>query len=85
MKVVTVTEEDLKSMITDVVRTEIRLVPRRRKKPYTGIEVDTLFDISSPTRHAWAKKGLIERVTVGGRIYYSAISVEAHFQNKIEE
>ena len=84
-RIVTVSEEDLKEMITKVVRNEVRLVPRKRKKPYTGVEVDNLFDISSPTRHAWAKKGYIEKVSIGGRMYYTSESVEQYFQKKIED
>lgn len=81
-KIITVSMDELSEMIRETVKEEVRLIPRKRIKPYTGKEVDALFSISSPTRHDWRKKGMIEAVKVGGRTYYTAESVENHFQNR---
>lgn len=81
MKVTTISVEELIDLMRKTVREELRLVPRKRKKPYTGMEVDALFDISAPTRHNWRKKGYIEATKIGGRTYYTAESVEKHFEN----
>lgn len=51
--------------------------PQPVKKPYTKIEVKNLLGVAMPTIDRWSKKGILKRIEIGSRVYFSVESVEA--------
>ena len=41
------------------------------------MEVKTLLDVAMPTIDRWSKKGILKRIGIGSRVYFSVESVEA--------
>lgn len=82
MKIIQVTPEELTAIVEEAVRKAAAELPKRRERPYTKKEVKELFEISYPTLDVWSKKGLLERITVSGRVYYSVESVENLYKTK---
>ncbi len=79
MEIVTITVDELILKLKGVIKDELNNLPKKRKNPYTAKEVLEMFNISRPTLHRWGKKGILEKIDVGGRIYFTVDSVENHY------
>ncbi|MBO0323034.1 helix-turn-helix domain-containing protein [Muricauda sp. CAU 1633] len=58
-------------------RIENNFQPKKPEEYIQGREVEKLLKISSTTRHAWSKKGILKKHGIGGHILYKRSEVEA--------
>ena len=77
-----VSKEELREMMEESVLKIASKIPKRRTQPYTKKEVRDLFQVTYPTIYAWEEKGYLERIQKGGRVYYTAESVESYYHNQ---
>lgn len=73
------TFEDLINGILDVFNkqtTKKEVVHKNDLKLFTREETAKLFSVSLPTINNWTKKGVINAITVGNRVYYSKTEID---------
>lgn len=70
------TKDEFRKIIEESVKKIASSLPKRRTRPYTKREARDLFQVTYPTLDSWEKKGYLVRVKIGGRVYYTAESVE---------
>lgn len=80
-EIIITTKADLKSAITESIKDALAIKrdpppEQTRKEPFTKTELKRLLKVSMPTIDRWSKQGILERFTVGGRVYFSAESVQ---------
>ena len=71
MSVSEITLSDLKDLLTDIVRSELKNLKPKEEKYYTRKQVCDLLHIDQSTLYNWKKKGTLEPIYIGGRVYYS--------------
>ena len=70
-----ITEEDLREMITDAVRSAMEHKPQRR--PYSRQEVSDMLHVTLATLNNWNHSGKLVPAKVGNRVLYDADEVDA--------
>lgn len=69
-----ITEDDLRSMITDAVKDAMQTKPQRR--PYSRQEVSEMLHVTYATLNNWNHSGKLVPTKVGNRVLYEADAVE---------
>ena len=82
IRITQLSKNDLSELIKSAVDAVMNKLPEKRKHPYTKKETRILFKISYPTLNRWESKGLLERIEVSGRVYYTVASVESLFNSR---
>ena len=82
IRITQLSKNDLSELIKSAVGEAVNKLPKRRKHPYTKKETKNLFHVSYPTLSRWESKGLLERIEVSGRVYYTVDSVELLYSNR---
>jgi hypothetical protein len=78
MKIITITPEELKQLISEVVSNELRLLVGQTiinnntndKIYYTRDEVSNILNVSLVTLHKWEKRKILLPVKIGKRVLY---------------
>lgn len=78
MKIITITTEELKQLISEVVANELRILAGRTpdyndtnsKIYYTRDEVSEILNVSLVTLHKWEKRKILIPVKIGKRVLY---------------
>lgn len=78
MKIITITTEELKQLISEVVANELRILAGRTlvetetngKVYYTRDEVSEILNVSLVTLHKWEKRKILIPVKIGKRVLY---------------
>lgn len=76
VKIIQTTATELRALINEAVEEKVKVLINKRKHRYSKREARAYFGCAYPTLDRWAKKGLLDRVEMGGRVYYTADSVE---------
>ena len=78
-EIIVTTKAELSSLITESVQDALgkkpEPTPEVRTEPYTKTELKNLLQTTLPTIDRWSKSGILERITIGHRVYFSAESV----------
>lgn len=82
IRITQLTKNDLTNLIKSAVSDIVEKLPKKRKHPYTKKETRNLFQVSYPTLIRWESKGLLERIEVSGRVYYTVESVELLYSDR---
>ena len=82
IRITQLSKDDLTNLIKSAVSDIVEQLPKRRKHPYTKKETRDMFQVSYPTLIRWESKGLLERIVVSGRVYYTVESVESLYSDK---
>lgn len=78
MKIITITPEELKLLISEVVSNELKMLVGRApvenntkdKIYYTRDEVSEILNVSLVTLHKWEKRKILIPVKIGKRVLY---------------
>ena len=79
MKIITITPEELKLLISEVVSNELKMLAGRApienyntkdKIYYTRDEVSEILNVSLVTLHKWEKRKILLPVKIGKRVLY---------------
>lgn len=78
MKIITITPEELKQLISEVVSNEIKMLVGQTiinnntndKIYYTRDEVSNILNVSLVTLHKWEKRKILLPVKIGKRVLY---------------
>ena len=78
MKIITITTEELKQLISEVVANELKMLAGKTpdyndtngKIYYTRDEVSEILNVSLVTLHKWEKRKILIPVKIGKRVLY---------------
>jgi len=74
---------ELEGIISDAIRKQFKASKDpKTNKPFTKNEVRDLFQVSLPTIDKWVRTGLIERVSIGKRVYFTYDSISNLLNSK---
>ncbi len=79
-EVIITTKEELQSIVKESVQEAIGQTKQpsqpKQRKPYTKIEVKNLLGVAMPTIDRWSRNGILKRIEIGSRVFFSAESVD---------
>lgn len=87
-EIIITTKEELDAVVSKSVRLAMEQTgvktdsKEERTDPYTKIELKNLLKVSMPTIDRWSKRGILERIVIGSRVYFSAKSVHLLLKRK---
>jgi hypothetical protein len=79
----TMTVGDLESLITAIVRREMKTTLPFIEARHNAKETAKILECSAPTLRSWGKRGLIQATKIGGKNYYTSSSIKAFIEKKI--
>lgn len=70
------TKLQLQNIRKDLAEIKANFIPKEPKRYYTRNQLAELFNVNLSTIHNWCKRGIIQPLAIGSRVYFEREAVE---------